>query len=71
MRRTDIPDHHKERQNQRKTKPQAIHRHHPPGTKLARKFLHHTYTKSKTLQLLGLAKSFPGISPNVETLAAK
>ena len=71
MRKTELPDHHRERNKQRKTKPQAIHHHHPPGTKFKRKILHNTYTKAKTLQLLGLAKSFPEISPNVETNAGK
>ena len=54
MRKTTFPDHHKERNKQRKTKPQAIHHHNPPGTKFARQILERTYTKAKTLEILGL-----------------
>ena len=54
MRKTTIPDHHKERNKQRKTKSQAIHRHNPPGTKFARQILERTYTKEKALKILGL-----------------
>ena len=55
MRKTKIPDHHKERNKQRKTKPQAIHTVYPAGTKFARKILERTYTKEKALKLLGLS----------------
>ena len=54
MRKTTIPDHHKERNKQRKTKPQAIHHHNPSGTKFARQILERTYTKEKALKILGL-----------------
>ena len=54
MRKTTIPDHHKERNKQRKTKPQAVHHHNPPGTKFARQILERTYTKEKALEILGL-----------------
>jgi len=55
MRKTKIPDHHKERNKQRKTKPQAIHTVYPAGTKFARQILERTYTKEKALKLLGLS----------------
>ena len=55
MRKTSFPDHHKERNKQRKTKPQAIHTVYPAGTKFARQILERIYTKKKTLELLGLS----------------
>ena len=62
MRKTCLPDHHKKRNEQKKTRSQAIHVVNPPGSKMALRILKRQHPKAIAQLILRGLSSKLGIS---------
>ena len=67
MRKTELPDHHKKRNDQKKTRSQAIHVVNPPGSKMALRILKRRFPKEVAKLILKGVPLNLGISPTERT----
>ena len=68
MRKTKQPDHHKHRNERKKTRSQAIHIVNPPGSKMALRILKRQHPKAVAQLILRGLSSKLGISPTERTV---